>query len=158
MACFAVERIPGPAAEDALRRALKSVDGKLRLGLIHALGNRRSESAAADLILLLNSEDRDSRQAAAAALGKIGGPAAAKALTAALTKAPVAERAHLADSCLKCAEQFQAAGNHAEALALYQRLRAPDVPKTARMAATRGILRSKQPSPASPSEEPPIRE
>jgi HEAT repeat protein len=145
MACFALERIPGPAAEDALRQALRSVHGKLRIGLIHALGNRRSQSAVADLVPLLNGKDSDTRQAAAAALGTIGGPAATRALTEALARAPVSERANLADSCLKCAEQFRTAGQQAEARALYERLRAPDVPKAARMAATRGILRINQP-------------
>ena len=74
------------------------------------------------------------------ALGKIGGPAAAEALTAALANAPSADRATLADSCLMCAEQFRTAGMKAEALALYQRLRAPDMPRTTQIAATRGML------------------
>jgi type 1 glutamine amidotransferase len=151
MACFALERIPDSAAQDALRQALGNLKGNLRTGVIHALGNRRSQTAVADFVGLLTDEDPAVCRAAAVALGKIGGPAAAEALTAALvgraSSLPVAGHSQagslrhvLAESALLCAEQFRTAGMHAEALALYQRLRGPDVPKTAQLAATRGML------------------
>ena len=140
MACFALERIPDSAAQDALRQALRTLREERRTGVIQALGNRRSQNAVADLVRLLSDEDPAARRAAAVALGKIGGPAAAKALAAALANGPITDQATLADSCLVCAEQFRIAGMRAEALALYKRLRAPDVPKTTRLAAMRGIL------------------
>ncbi len=133
MACFALERIPDSAAQEALRQALGALQGNRRTGVIQALGNRRGQSAVADLVRLLTDEDPAAHRAAAVALGKIGGPAAAEALTAALANAPSADRATLADSCLMCAEQFRTAGMKAEALALYQRLRARRCPGRRRL-------------------------
>ena len=129
LACFALERIPDSAAEEALVQALKSVRGSLRIGVIHALGSRRSQTAVADLVRLLADEDPVTRRTAAAALGTSGGPAAAEALATALADAPAADRAALAESCLKCAEQCRAAGQPAEALALYERLRGRSFPQ-----------------------------
>ena len=114
-------------------QALGSLQGERRTGVIQALGNRRSQNAVADLVRLLTGEDPAARRAAAVALGKIGGPAAAEALTAALANAPSADRATLADSCLMCAEQFRTAGRKAEALALYQRLRGRTCPGRRRL-------------------------
>lgn len=140
MACFALERIPGSAADEALSRALGQVTGPLRIGLIHAVGNRRSPSAAADLARWLSSDDLATSRAAAIAMGKSGGLAAATALTAALDKAPPALRLTVADACLQCAEQFRAAGKAAESSALYERLSAADLPEQTRLAATRGSI------------------
>ncbi len=140
MACFALERIPGSTVDEALCQALDRVPAKLRIAVIHTLGNRRSQLAADPLVRLLGDEDMAIRQAAAAALGKIGGPAAAEALTVALDKSPGSEQAIIADSCLKCAEQFSAAGKQAEALAIYERLRKQDMSQRVRIAATRGTI------------------
>lgn len=140
LACFALEGIPDPAAQDALCQALGSLEGEQRTGVIQSLGNRRTQNAVPDLARLLTGGDAAARRASAVALGKIGGPAAAEALTAALANAASVDRATLADSCLMCAEQFRTAGRKAEALALYQRLRAPEMPRTTQLAATRGML------------------
>jgi len=88
----------------------------------------------------LRSDDLVVAQAAATALGTLGGPAASEALISALASAPAAVRTAVADSCLKCAEQFRTAGHQAQALALYERLNAEGVPERARMAAMRGAL------------------
>ncbi len=140
MACFALAQIADSAADEALCQALGRVPDKLRIGVIQALGNRRSQLAVAPLVRLLNDRDRAIRQAAAAALGKTGDPAAAEALKVALDKAPGSEQATIAESCLKCAELFSAAGKQPEALAIYERLRKQDMPPTVRIAATRGTI------------------
>lgn len=140
MACFALARIPDPAAEEALHRELNNLRGVPRLGVIQALGSRRRQATAADLVPLLADEDPVTRQTAAAALGAIGGGTAADGLLAALTKAPAAEQVLFAENCLKCAEQFRAAGRQAEAVALYERLSQAELPATVRIAATRGML------------------
>jgi len=57
MACFALERIPDSAAEEALIQGLKRVPGSLRISVIQALGNRSSHTAVADLVRLLADED-----------------------------------------------------------------------------------------------------
>lgn len=140
MACFALERIPDSAADEALCQALGRVPANLRIGVIHALGSRNSRLAVDPLIRLLGDQDTAIRQAAAGALGKIGGPVAAEALRTALDKSPLLERVTFADSCLKCAEQFSAAGKQAEALAIYEGLSKQDVPQTVRVAALRGTI------------------
>lgn len=140
MACFALARIPDSAADEALCQALARVPDKLRIGLIQALGSRCSQSAVDPLVRLLGDQDVTVRQVAAGALGKIGGPAAAEALRRALDKSRGSEQATMADSCLKCAEQFYAAGRQAEALAIYERLSKQDMPQTARVAALRGTI------------------
>jgi HEAT repeat protein/type 1 glutamine amidotransferase len=140
MACIALERIPDAAAEQALRQALSRLPAKLRVGVIDALGNRRSQAAVGDLAPLLADQEVAVREAAAAVLGKIGGPASAKALTRALDQTPAPARVTLAESCLRIAEQFRTAGQKAEALTLYERLRKPDVDQTTRVAATRGTI------------------
>jgi len=140
MTCFALARIPDSAADEALCRALDRVSDKLRIGLIQALGSRRSQLAVDPLARLLGDQDTAVRQAAAAALGKIGGPAAADVLRMALDKSQGSEQATIADSCLKCAEQFSAAGKQAEALAIYERLSKQDMPHTVRVAALRGTI------------------
>ncbi len=158
MACFALERIPDSAVDEALCRALDRVPGKLRIGVIHTLGNRSSRLAVDRLGRLLGDQDAATRQAAAGALGKISDPVAIEALTAALDAAPTAghhsaetqnpaslqldaaTRAVVADSCLKCAEQLHAAGRRAEALTIYEKLCKQDVPQTVRIAALRGAI------------------
>ena len=87
MARYALERIPGPAAPEAMRQALGKVKGKLLVGVINSLGNRRLASAVDNLAPLLSDADPAVAQAAAAALGKIG-PAGCPALEQALDKAP----------------------------------------------------------------------
>jgi len=49
LACCALERIPDSAADEALRLALAKVPNDLRIGVIRALGNRRSQPAVSDL-------------------------------------------------------------------------------------------------------------
>ncbi|MCR4415739.1 MAG: HEAT repeat domain-containing protein, partial [Thermoguttaceae bacterium] len=89
MARFALERIPGPEADEALRQALGRVKGTLLIGVINSLGNRRAEKAVPDLAKILGDPDASVAAAAASALGKIG-PAGVKTLAGALPTAPAA--------------------------------------------------------------------
>lgn len=120
MACFALVRIPGPAAAKALHDALPKTAGLARIGIINALGDRGETAAAESLIPLLKDTDTTTAQAAAAALGKIAGDDAAKALTAALPKTTGAMQAAIRDACLTCAERLRAAGKADAATAIEQ--------------------------------------
>lgn len=142
MARYALERIPDPAACEAIRQALGKVQGKLLVGMINSLGDRRYQGAVADLAKLLGNPDAAVAQAAAVALGKIG-PAGAAALTAALDSAAPPVRPAVAQAMLLCAEGLCAANKRDEAAAIYDRLRKSDV-KAVRVAAARGAVLARQ--------------
>src|SRR6266446_1721786 len=69
MARYALERIPVPAAAQALRDALSGLSGKLKIGVISSLGNRRDAAAVPALSGLLKDENAAVARAAAIALG-----------------------------------------------------------------------------------------
>ena len=83
----ALEVIPGPAADKALREAMGKVQGRLLVGVINSLGVRRDARAVDSLIARLSDSDAEVASAAAVALGRIGGPPAVKALEQALSGA-----------------------------------------------------------------------
>ena len=139
IARYALERIPGPAADDALRQALGRVQGKLLIGVVNSLGTRRDEKAVGPLAELLGNADPAVAEAAAAALGKIG-PAAADVLEKALADAPAGVRPVVAESCLCCAEGLLAQGRTQQAARLYDRVAEAAVLLPDRLAAIRGAV------------------
>jgi HEAT repeat protein len=142
MARYALERIPGPAAPEAIHQALGKVKGKLLVGMINSLGNRRLASAVDDLAKLLADSDPAVAQAAAAALGKIG-PAGCPALEKALDSASAQVRPTVAQALVLCAEGLAAQGKRDEAASIYDRLAKGDV-KAVRIAAARGAVLVRQ--------------
>jgi HEAT repeat protein len=137
---IALEAIPGPAADDALRAAMGKVQGRLLIGVINSIGVRRDAKAVVGLVAKLKDADADVASAAAAALGRIGGAPAAKALEPLLATAPAAVRPEVAEGCILCAERFLADGNRDEAVRLYDTVRKADVPKQKVLEATRGAI------------------
>ncbi len=137
---YGLEPIPGPAADAALRDALRKVKGKLLVGVINSIGVRRDAGAVGALAKLLNDPDVETARAAAAALGSIGDAQAAKVLQDGLaqTKGPV--RSAVAGAGLVCAERLLAQGSRDQALAFYNTLTRTDVPKPVRLGAMRGII------------------
>jgi hypothetical protein len=87
MARFALQHLPDPAADAALRAALGTLSGNLKIGVVGSLGERGSRPAVADLAPLVSSADTALAAAALRALGRIGGAEAAAVLTTA-TVAP----------------------------------------------------------------------
>ncbi|MBS0260674.1 MAG: HEAT repeat domain-containing protein [Planctomycetes bacterium] len=138
MARYALERITGPEASQALRDALPKLAGKLKLGAIGSLGVRRDSASVSALANLLKDADPAVARAAAQALGLIGTPAAAHALLQAQPAAPL--QAAVTDATLACAEAILAANDPATALKIYQTLAADTQPRLVRLAATRGQL------------------
>ena len=69
----ALEAIPDPAADEALRAALNKVQGNLLVGVINSIGVRQDAQAFSGLVKKLKSEDSSVVSAAAVALGHIGG-------------------------------------------------------------------------------------
>jgi hypothetical protein len=132
---FGLEPNPDPAADEALRAALKKLKGSLLVGVINSIGARRDAQAVDALAGLLSSADAEVARAAAAALGRISGLRAARILEDALrrTRGPV--RSAVAAGTLVCAEGLLEQGERDRAMALYQTLMRPDVPKPVRLAA-----------------------
>lgn len=139
MARFALERIPANEAAAALRDGLAKTNGKLKVGVIASLGARRDAASVAALSALLTDTDEQIVRAAATALGDIATAEAAKAL-ADLKPAGAAAKSAAIDARLACAEALLAAGNKAEALAIYKSFATGEQPKHIKLAGTRGML------------------
>lgn len=137
---IALEAIPDPAADEALRGALDKTQGRLLIGAINSIGVRRDVKAVTALIPRLKDADAGVVCAAANALGRIGTPPAAKALEQSLAGAPAAVRGEVAHGCVLCAEKRLAEGNAAEAIRLYDLVRTADVPQHRIFEATRGAI------------------
>ncbi len=137
---IALEAIPDPAADAALRDAIGSLKGRLLIGTINSIGVRRDPKAVGALVAKLKDADAQVASAAAAALGRIGGAQAVKALEGCLAGAPPAVRSTAAHGCVRCAERLLAGGKAAEAVRLYEAVRKADVPKQRHLEATRGVI------------------
>lgn len=137
---IALEAIPGPAADQALREALSKTQGRLLVGVINSIGFRRDTQATGKLMELLKASSADVASAAAVSLGKIGGDDAANGLSKLLGEAPVSVRSAIAEGCIGCAELFLANGNNAAATRLYDMVRQSQSPKQRILEATRGAI------------------
>ena len=141
---IALEAIPGPEADEALRAALPKLQGNLLIGTINSISVRRDAKAVQPLAGKLGDADADIVAAAAVALGKIGGMEAAGILHRALTSAGKQTVSVVAEGSILCAEQFLADGKFAEATQLYDAVRKADVPKQRWLEATRGAILARQ--------------
>lgn len=141
---IALEVIPGPAADEALREAMGKLQGRLLIGTINSIGFRRDSKAVSGLVAKLKDADAGVASAAAAALGRIGGDQAAKALEQSLAGAVAEVQPEVAEGCIRCAERFMAEGKFAEAVKLYDTIRHANVPKQKRLEATRGAILARQ--------------
>ena len=137
---IALEAIPGPAPDAALRDALGKLEGRLLIGVINSVGVRRDVYAVDTLVQKLDDDNAGVASAAAVALGHIGGEQAAKALTQSLADAPSGVRSAVAEGCILCAEWFLANEKTAKAIKLYDTVRLADVPDQRHLEAIRGAI------------------
>lgn len=94
---LALDRVPGAEVDALYVKALATATGRARLGLIDAIATRRIADAVPALAGLLLDADPQTADAAARALGRIGGQAALAALAKASNPlAPVVLNARLA--------------------------------------------------------------
>jgi len=145
---LALEAIPDPAAGAALVEALPKVQQRLLIGVINSLGARREAAAATELARIAAGGDPQAAAAAATALGKIGTPEAADALTKLLPDAPAEVRAAVAGGCLASAESLIDNGQRDRAAAIYDLVRQSDLPMHIRMAGLRGAILAREASGA----------
>src|ERR1035437_1952878 len=141
---IALEAIPGPAPEAALRSAMGKLQGNLLVGVINSIAVRRDSKAVSGLVKRLKAADAEVASAAAVALGRIGGDKAAKALSQSLASAPAAVRPAVAEGCVLCAEQLLAQGKLTDAIKLYDTVRVAQVPRQKMLEATRGAILARQ--------------
>ncbi len=141
---IALEPIPGPEADAALRDAVGTVQGRRLIGVINSIGVRRDAQAVDVLVPRLDDADAEVASAAAVALGRIGTGPATAALEQALGRVPAAVRSAVAEGCVLSAEGLLADGKAAEAAKLYEVVRQADVPKQRVIEATRGVILARQ--------------
>lgn len=144
---YALEGMPYPEASAALRNALDKTSGATKAGVIDSIGRRRDEAAAPLLAAMLKDKDVTVAKAAASALGRIGTPAAAKALEQALAAAKT-DRDAVADAYLACADGLLAGGDRQSAGAMYERVLGSDLPGSIQGIALQGYARAFAPAKA----------
>ena len=140
MACYALERIPSSAVDRALRGALGKTKGKVKVGIINSLGQRRDSKSVPALSTLIYDSNIAVAAAAVTALGQIAGSQATEALAEAKAKTAGKLRLLVLDAYLKCADQLVAQGEQPQALGIYKQLYAPGEPKPIHSAALRGMV------------------
>jgi HEAT repeat protein len=137
---YALERIPGGEADAALVAALDKTGGAVKRGLVFSLGARGAAAAVPALARLAGGKDAGPAADAIKALGKIGDPAAVKALTAVMGKSAPALRSEAASAVLIAAEKMLKGGDKAGAAAAYDKVFAADLSPVTRQAAYRGLI------------------
>lgn len=135
-----LEPNPGPAASLALRAALDQVQGRLLVGVINSIGVRRDPQAVDALGRKLSSSDREVADAAANALGRVGGDRATEFLVQALAEGAATVRPAAGQGLILAAERYLRDGNKATAARLYSTVREAKVPKQRQLEATRGLI------------------
>jgi len=146
MARYALEPIPDPAVDAALREALGTVKGKPLVGVIGSVGVRADAGAVPQVAGMLKNSDPLVAQAAARALGGIGTPEAVKALEGALPGTSGDMKLCICEGLLRAAEGFVAAGKNPDAVAIYDRLRKLDDPHQVRSGGVRGAILARGPA------------
>jgi HEAT repeats len=137
LARYGLEPIPDPAVDEALRSALPKLKGRPLIGVIGSLGVRRDTKAVGPIAELLKDTDSDVAQAAARALGRIGGGTATEALETSLGSASAANQLAFSEGLFRCADHLVAGGKPKEARGICEKLNRPDLPPQVRASAAR---------------------
>ncbi|WP_167546836.1 HEAT repeat domain-containing protein [Stieleria maiorica] len=140
---IALEVIPGQEADEALRQATQSLDGRLLVGVINSIGVRRDAAAVGALAARLQDSDSEVASAAAVALGRIGNDAATKSLQQSLVSTSGTTRNAVAEGYLLCAERLQAEDKSGAATEIFDEIRSADLPLQRIVEATRGAILSR---------------
>ena len=139
---FALERLPGNDTLKALRDATNGLSGRLLIGVVNTLGEKRDKQSVKILRRYLrDDQDTEVKSAALQALGKIGGDEVADDLMAQEAGISADLRPVLAEALMNCAEGFESAGKTGEAARIYRKLRDAAQPPHLRAAALFGSVR-----------------
>ncbi|NUQ65943.1 MAG: HEAT repeat domain-containing protein, partial [Pirellulales bacterium] len=142
MARYALEGIGSQAAIQRLREMLGKTQGRQKIGVVVSLGSLCDAAAVPALAGMLDDKDRELREAALTAVGRIGTVEAARILQSFASTASETERNAAIDAELDAAESLCRHGQHEAAAAVCERLLAADSERT-RAAAYRGLIAAK---------------
>lgn len=134
----ALERIPGPEADKALRDAIGKSRGRTRIGIINSVAVRR-DARSVSLLVKAATDEPEATAAAAKALGEIGTTESARALQTFSGKGSPTQRLAVADAFLICAERLIASGERGPAVQLLETLTDVSQPAHVRLAAHRAL-------------------
>jgi len=137
MACYALA--PNPAAGPALRNALNTLEGAVRIPIINLLGERRDTQAVDALARFAAEEDAPVAEAAITALGKIGTREAASTLTEVRAKDDPRRRLAAAHALLECAQRLADYGDRESAEVFLKELAAATNPDVISQAARKAL-------------------
>jgi len=141
MARFALQFMPAPEAGDALRKALNTLTGDLKVGVVGSIAQRGDRKAVPQIAKLINSPDPKLARAAVSALGRIGGAEASAVLSRART--PDNLKSLRDNSYLMCADKMLAEGNAGDAAKIYLKMSGAES-TIIRIAAYRGLARAEK--------------
>ena len=135
-----LEAIPGPAADEALRKSLHGLEGSRLIGVVNSIGNRRDTLAVVPLISLSKDASETVQAAVASALGRIASPEASAQLRKSLKATTGVPPAYLLDACLQCADNLFKEDRKQEAIVFYDVVRKSAAREHVRNAATFSAL------------------
>lgn len=140
MARYAVQNMPGEAADRALLDALGKTSGRTRIGIINSLRVRRCAAAVAALTPFLRDTDLEVAKAAALALGDIGGVDAAEQLMLVMIEEVEGLHQTIVDAYLAVAFGELTAGHTDSAREMFRAIHHAPEPKAQIMAAQEGWI------------------
>jgi HEAT repeat protein len=133
----ALAAMPHPEARQALRRSVRRLSGRAKIGVVHCLGEAGDAASVRLLSRLLADPDLAVAAAAAYALGKQRTASAGKVLRQRLPRSGSPLREAILDACLECAFSLARGKDPTEAEALYRAVLESRPPKHVREAAER---------------------
>jgi HEAT repeat protein len=146
---IALEPMPFPEVDAALRDTMGRVQGRLLVGVVNTIGVRRDAGAIDAVEKLVTHDDAEVSDSAAAALGRIGTPATARILESALDRAAPARRNSIADAGLRCGEELLAKSQFDPAVHLFDAIAGAEIARHIQLGATRGSILARRDQGAS---------
>ena len=140
MARSAMENMPDPAVDEALRAALGAARQDLKVGIVYSLGHRKDPRAVDVLLPLINDSHSPLALAAVYALGEIGTFEAAQGLLEKFSKTSGKLHPDVLDAHLRIGESLIKSGNLSDAVKVYESLYQKDQPDYVRLAGFKGLV------------------
>jgi HEAT repeat protein len=146
-ALLALEKIPGPEADQELLQVLEGTDERLQSAVINSLAARQVADAIVPLTKRMYSDNEKLALSAIAALGVIGGDKAAKNLNDYSNDAPASLKWAVADARLKCADRMMKGDDIKNAANIYEQVYRADPSQTLKYNALAGKFRTSSEDP-----------
>ncbi len=141
-ALYALARIPSAKADESLLKALPQAKKPVQIGILSALGMRKTAAAVDSIAPLLDGGDVEIAEAAISALGQIATAEAAALIESHRPRIPGSLGPRAEDALLACGNRMIQEGEKTKAEALFQKLYAGGSSETVRAAALSGLVRS----------------